>query len=212
MRDARDKNYLRKLRSMRDVRYLRNLRNMRNLRILGDILRIQDERNIDYLLYLEYLRSPRYLRYLLFTPDLVSKALKRLPAIDVAEYWDILTILLGRVLQIQEARELGNPVEAELQQIKQVACTGLVSSSNNEVCEAALDIIRYLPARSVNEIKFVLQLTEEADIRIQQACADALERARPNMPEVWAFLESSKNLSTRVEIVRAAIERRLQRR
>src|SRR6266568_1747075 len=127
-------------------------------------------------------------------------------SVDTAEYVDLLTILLGRILQIQEADERGNAIESEVQVIAQVASVGLISTENDEVREAMLDIVRYLPARSVNEIKMVLQLAEgSTDERIQRACAVALERSRPKTSDDWAVLELGEQ--SKVMVIRNAVEK-----
>ena len=89
-----------------------------------------------------------------------------------------------------EAKQGGRDVEREVQQI--VGCVYPAFAGANDVIvrECALDILRYLPARSASEIEFVLQLADETtDKRVQAACAEALEYAEPETEEAWAALE-----------------------
>ena len=182
-----------------DPRYLRGLRGMRGLRGLRG---------------LRYLRDLRDLRYPLLTPETAKHALHLLPASDSADatqYIDLLTILLGRILQISEAKEMGSAIEGELQHLAQVACDRAIATGNNAVREVALDMLRYLPARSVNEVNMVLGLAERAsDERIRGACADAIRSARPETPDPWAALEAGKG--SRVQVVRDAVEECLKRK
>ena len=74
-----------------------------------------------------------------------------------------------------------------------------------------MDILGYLPARSANEILFVLQLAEDAtDERVQRACARSLAIATPLGDDAWRALEVGK--TSKVKVVREAIEERLGRR
>ncbi len=88
--------------------------------------------------------------------------------VDEEECVELLTILLGRVLQIVEAEEKGKLAEDEVQYIVQCIHPAFTSASDERVREAALDIVRYLPARSAREIQFVLQVGKVRDM-VQQA-------------------------------------------
>jgi len=92
-------------------------------------------------------------------------------SINQDEQVDLLTILLGRLLQIVEAKEVGDFVEREIQQIVHFVTAAFLYSGNDEIEGVVMDILGYLPARSANEILFVLQLAEDAtDERVQRAC------------------------------------------
>ncbi len=106
---------------------------------------------------------------------------------------------------------VGETVERELQVIAQFASVYLSSTTSSEVGEAMRDLFRFLPMRTVNEIKLVLQLIEGTpDERIQQACAATIEYAMPKMPEVWMALESG--MQSQVKVLHTAVEARLRLR
>jgi len=71
--------------------------------------------------------------------------------------------------------------------------------------------LRYVPARSANEIQLVLQLAEEAtNKRVQQACASSLRDAEPQGDDAWDALAEGK--TSPAEAVRKVVEERLKRR
>jgi len=71
--------------------------------------------------------------------------------------------------------------------------------------------LRYVPARSANEIQLVLQLAEDAmDERVQQACASSLVDAEPQEDDAWDALAEGK--TSPVEAVRKVVGERLKRR
>lgn len=119
---------------------------------------------------------------------------------------DMLEILLGRVLQIQESNELDSVIEQEVQQIIQCAnnnCTSI----DDEVREAALDILRYLPVRFAKEIKVVLQLAEGAtNSDVRQAYAASLRRARLGKDDIDARKELEMARNSYIDEVREAVE------
>jgi hypothetical protein len=216
---------LRDLRSLQKLPYPQNLRTtqeslyLRYLRDLGDLRDIEilrDIKNLQNLKRIRDLRDLHDLRDRLLTREVAETTVKRLPPncpvpADQSEYIELLTILLGRILHILEAGEMGDAIEAELQQIAQTAEFGFTATDNNESCEAILEIMRYLPARSMNEIKSVLRLAgENRDTRIQQACAVALRRSVPCTPDAWHMLESA--LHTKVLVISVAVKERLERR
>jgi len=128
--------------------------------------------------------------------------------IGIEEQTNLLVILLGRVLQIIETKQGGRDVEREVQQI--VGCVYPTFTGANDVIvrECALDILRYLPARSASEIEFLL--SGPTDKRVQEACAQALEYSAPETEEAWNALERGKQ--SQVEVVRQAVKKRLERR
>jgi coproporphyrinogen III oxidase-like Fe-S oxidoreductase len=68
---------------------------------------------------------------------------------------------------------VSDDIEHEIRQIVEVMYAVFTATDNVVVREVALDIVRYLPGRSVNEINNILELAKNA--RIQEACAYALE-------------------------------------
>src|ERR1700730_7868514 len=98
--------------------------------------------------HLRDIRDIRYMRYLsdmIFTQDTALTAVKRLNvAVDQDQRGELLSILLGRMLQIAEADEKGGPVEQEVQEIVQCGYPAFTSSEDAVLREAALDLLRYL--------------------------------------------------------------------
>jgi hypothetical protein len=197
-----DQSYLRYQSYLMDQRYLRDQRDLRDLRYRRDRRNLRDLGNM---------RKLRGLRDLILTQETARKAIDHLSlSADYEEQVDILTILQGRVLQISNAEEKGEGIEREIQQIVQSVYPIFTSASDNLLCEAAMDILYYLPARSPHEIQYVLSLAEDAkDKRVQQACAWSLEFTRPETEAAWAALEAGKQ--SKVMAVRTAVEKRLRR-
>ena len=168
--------------------------------------------DLRYLRYIRYIRDLRYLRDLIFTQDVTEKAKDRLSSIvDRSEQVDLLSILLGRALQIVEVEEKGKQVESEVEEIVQRVYPTFTATSDGLVREAALDILRYLPSRSASEIRYVLNLAEQTiDQQIWQACARALRYANPETEDAWTALEVGKR--SQKKAVREAVEERIRRR
>ena len=123
---------------------------------------------------------------------------------------DYLFILLGRVLHIEEAKEGGVVIEAEIHEIVQSVYPSFTSASDERVRAAALDILRYLPLRTANEITYVLALAHKTtDQQVQSAIAGALVYANPQTPTDKNSLELGRK--SPVEVVRKAVEERLAR-
>ena len=104
---------------------------------------------------------------------------------------------------------MGDLVEREIRQIVQLVYPGFLSSGDDEIEEVVLDILSYVPARSANEIRYVLELAKDAtDKRVQRACASSLNSARPQGDDAWDALAEGK--TSPVEAVRKVIEERLK--
>jgi len=198
------------LRDIRYLRYIQYLHYLRYLRYQGDIPYLQYMRTMEGLRCFRMMRDLRDFQRLLLTSKSAEKAMKQLSTCAPSENVEVLTILLGRVLQIQEAGEEGPTIESEVQQLIQSVLKEPVSTSDDKVYEIVLNIIRALPCRSANEVKFVLLLAEQTDAQVQQACASALEQAWPNSPEAWAFLEAGARST--VEVISIATQRKLQQK
>jgi len=182
---------------------------------MGYILEVDKVQNKLEIKYILYGQDMRYMRYLLLVKEVADKAIKLLSpsggSVDLVEQVDLLTILLGRVLQVQEVGESGNDVEREIREIVQTIQLVFISTHNDEISGIVLDILSCLPARSANEIQYVLQLANDAtDERIQTACTDALRYAEPETTEAWNALELGRQ--SKVEGVRKVVEERLERR
>lgn len=115
---------------------------------------------------------------MLLTQSTVEKTIELLTFDKATDQLDLLTILLGRVLQIREGEETSDAIERELQQIVQVTLKKFISTEHEEIKETALMIIRNLPIRSIKEREIVLKVEKEGNSHlIQQACAAALAEA-----------------------------------
>ena len=163
-------------------------------------------RYLGYSRYLVYLRYLGYLRKIMLSREVVDQARLSISPNNTLRDIDMLEILLGRVLQIQESNELDSVIEQEVQQIIQCAnnnCTSI----DDEVREAALDILRYLPVRFAKEIKVVLQLAEGAtNSDVRQAYAASLRRARLGKDDIDARKELEMARNSYIDEVREAVE------
>lgn len=149
------------------------------------------------------------------TTSNAEQALQRFATADEAEVSDLCTILLGRLLQIQEAKESGQEIIEEVQCIVEAAKQVLAktSAAQEELRETLLDILRFLPARSSEEITFVQELAKNAsDQQTQQAVLRALRSARPHkdaLPVLQAAASSPNKLIA--EAAQQALEREKER-
>jgi hypothetical protein len=194
------------------LRYLRYIRYLRYLRYLQDLLDLSSWRYLQglqverYLRYLRYLQGLQDLQAALLTHEVAEKAKRHLPATNPIQHVDLLTILLGRILHIQETGEMSDAVYDEVRGIVETALASTASTDIADVQQTALDILRTLPARSANEIVFVLQLAENTtDKNVQAACAHVLKQAAPVTFNAWTALEAGKR--SKVEAVRKAVEK-----
>ena len=102
-------------------------------------------------------------------------------------------IILGRILQIQEAAEVGQIVEDELKQISSYLLDQLKSTAPFYERQVALVDICFLPARTEGEIVNLKEMTEQTmEKDIQKACIIALKKAEPLDLAAWESLEKSK--------------------
>ncbi len=98
------------------------------------------------------LRDLSYLSYLIYTHDVAEQTINRLSLkVGIEEEIDLLTILLGRVLQIVEADKQGKEFDAEVRQIVDFVNPTFAVADDKSVREAALDILRYLSARATRD-------------------------------------------------------------
>jgi hypothetical protein len=114
------------------------------------------------------------------------------------------------MLQIVEADETGTPVEAEVQRIVQSALPA-TRASDEAIRETALDILRYLPARSANEIRYALDIAENTtDMQAREACALAIRYAEPATKEALTALETGRQ--SQKQAVRDAVKQAIDER
>lgn len=142
---------------------------------------------------------------------MITEAKKRIPSANPTECYDLLTIVFGRVLVLAEVEPIEAEHEQELQEIARYASDLALATQTEEIRTAALDILRYLPMRSANEVQFLLQQAESAnEPALQQAYLEAIKFARPATPAAWVALEQGKQ--TLSPAVVSVVEELLKRR
>lgn len=119
---------------------------------------------------------------------------------------------MGRLLLLQENDETGPVVESEVQELTSTALTCLtIESVDTEAREAALDVVRYLPMRTENEVQFVWKIVNgTVESSIHNACAYALGRAKPKDDGAWEALRLGE--TSQVREIREAVASVLRRR
>lgn len=118
-------------------------------------------------------------------------------------------MIRGRILYIQIKKQHGSEVVEEIQQLAHAALGEL---ADEDVREAALDVLRALPARTSVEVALIQQLVANAqDQQIHDACATALERAQPLDEAAWDAIAQQSTASPALA-VRKAAEAVLERR
>ncbi|HEY1352639.1 MAG TPA: NACHT domain-containing protein [Ktedonobacteraceae bacterium] len=197
-RDLRDMRYLRDIRDVRDIqdyrsiqtaqhiekiRWFRDWRDLQELQYWREMRDWTDKTNIQnmhFIIDMRVIPVIEDVRTYLFTPSISERAQKRLPVVspDDYEYSELLTIILGRILHILETQETGQDIEQELQQIVTCISEKLLTLTQQNVCEAVLAMISYLPARSAGEIHMLQHIAENtANKRVHQSCAGAISRS-----------------------------------
>lgn len=147
---------------------------------------------------------------MLLTQDIAEKAREMLPAQDAPTTVAILTIIVGRLLHMQEN---GDTV-AQFQEIQKLAASALAClpaiDSTDEIATLVNDVIRSLPARTANEIHLAYQVALDSQgVHLKQVCAWALLSARPG--DTSACEEIKDCQASTVEEVRKAAEKIVQR-
>lgn len=208
-RHLHDFRYLQDFQAFHHLRVLRDIRNFRNFRDLRDFHYLQyfrDLRDFHYLQYLQGLQDLRHLQDLLLSNDVAQTAMDNLKVVDLLP--DALLILLGRILQIQKIESMGKEVEQEVQHIVQ-AITLYLTSTTDDVRNAALDILRYLPVRTEHEIRFVVSGAEQAQNKqIRDAYCYALHYAQPlgeNEEQVLREMDKRSQIEEVHEAVESAL-------
>ncbi len=163
--------------------------------------------DLKYLGYLGYLVDLKYLVENLLTREVAEQARKSILSSDLVRAVNMLKILLGRIIQIKDSGATDSNTKKEVQDIIASAKDGHAMQGDDEVKEAALDILRYLPVRSADEIRDVIQLAESAtDGDLRQAYASSLRRARPGKDDADAWKELEVGRKSHVDEVREAAE------
>ena len=143
----------------------------------------------------------------LLTREVAEQARKSILSSDLVRAVNMLKILLGRIIQIKDSGATDNNTKKEVQEIIISAKDGHAMQGDDEVKEAALDILRYLPVRSADEIRVVIQLAESAtDGDLRQAYASSLRRAMPGKDDADALRELEVGRKSYVDEVREAAE------
>ncbi len=222
LKDPKNLKDLRDIKDLKDLRYMIFFRYLKNIKELGDLRDVRGLKDNGGAKGLSYLRDVRNLLHLkdlqdlrnsLLTQEVIEQTKQKLLSADPAQYIDLLTILLGRILQFQEANQMGDSVEHEICQIVDIVLDVFASKNANEFegIEATLDIIRYLPARSADEVLFILQLAEDTmDARIHTACSESLRHSNPDLPQVLKALEVGEQSS--IKIIRYSAEKVIERK
>lgn len=140
-------------------------------------------------------KSIKILRDLLLNPNIAEKVrTDLLSQSDSAFITDQLTILMGRVLQVQETGEAGQQTDEEVQRFAAVALNYLVRKDVNAGAhEVALDILRSLPACTAHDIRSLWQIIQgTTETRIITACLQALSSDIPKEDNAWMEIEQGK--------------------
>ncbi len=204
IRDLSDIRYLRDLRDLRDLRYLSYLRDLRGLRYLSDL------RDLRYLSDFRDLRDLSGLSTILLKAQITLTVENNLSTCLPEEQGEWLMLLLGRILQIKETKDTEAKTGQEIQHIVQIVLP--FAQHGADAREVTLEIIRNLPARTEQEITFILDLAHNTpDTEIKHASVAALGISRPQSDAAWALLEQAHNTESD-DVIRRAIERRLQNR
>lgn len=123
---------------------------------------------------------------ILLTKEMAEKVRGMLSAQDTSTTAELLPLIMGRLLQMQEE---GEPA-AQFQEIQELAASTLaclpVGNGADEIVWSVSDVVSSLPTRTANEIHFVHQIAlDSQDVRLRQACARALRSARPGDEGAW---------------------------
>ena len=209
--------YLRYFRELRYLRYFRELRYLSHLSYLAHLSYFRNLLDLKDLSYLSYFRDSSdlthlsYVRETLFTAQVIQELRQRLPICAEAEQVELLNLLLGRVLQIQEADEKGPEVEREIAQIVQVALPFALADSDTR--DVTLDISRYLPVRTEQEVIYVLGCVQSSrDDSLQDAFLQAVKYSFPESEQAWVALEEGARTSSSAKVHKIVKERLAARR
>ncbi len=191
LRDYSDLIVLICFRHFDNLRYIIDFRGLRCLSYFRYLNYLRDLRGLSCFRYFRYLSYLSYLRDLLITHNVAEKAYASLVSAEKRQKIEALTILMGYLLQIQERKQTGDAVEMEDRQFAHAAIKELSApDSDGEIREAALDVLRSLPARTSGEIVLVRQLAEKThDENVRKACLLALRYAQPVDDEGWHEIE-----------------------
>lgn len=212
LRESRDLRNLKGLRDSMDLIELRSFIGWKDLRVLRKLINL---RLFMGLIGLKLLRNFRALRGFLFIGIITNRSIFLLTesksASNTDEQVDILTILVGRLLYIIEAHNMGENIEQEIRQITRTALYFLDSTNTQDIIEIALDILRFLPTRTANEITFVLQQAEcTTDQHLQTAYRRVLRYAEPYDKAAWDTLAEGQ--LSHVQFIQEAVEAVLKKR
>lgn len=185
-------------RSFQHLRYLRYFRNSTVTYTLKDLQTLQGPQSF---------QDSKTLRYCFLTKKFAQIAMHRLKELELQP--DLLQILLGRIIQMQEMENIGKEFEEEVQLIIQTV-TPYLTSTAPDLHYAALNVLRYIPTRTENEIRFVVMGAEQTeDKQVRDAYCSALQKAQPIGESEEQMIKEIGKLSPVAE-VRMAVERNLE--
>ncbi|HET8845148.1 MAG TPA: hypothetical protein VFN35_26980, partial [Ktedonobacteraceae bacterium] len=202
--DLSDLNYLMPLKSLSNLNYLRDLNELESL---GNF---RKDVSYEHLTYLKHSRDLSYLCRNLFTPQLTQEIDHQLiNCSKEEECLELLLLMLGRVLQIQEGEEVSPEVEAETQHL--LARAMMTRIAGPKAVKVIKDLFSYLPARTKGEIEFIIRLSQEKhDADRHRTCALALLRAQPCDNEAWEALEAIQTVG--IDVIEKIVKARLKQR
>ena len=184
-----------------------SVRNLIGSSNLGNSRHPKSLKYLEYLDYSEYLANTRIsscmkdLSRILFTPKLMQQINYQLENYhSEEEHIELLSLVLGRILQILEGGEVSPEVEIETQNL--VAKATIPRVIERESVNFVKTMLSFLPARTEREIAFIVKLAQETPDS-HTAYTMALERARPVNDKAWAELEVAQT-SGIAEIEQAA--------
>jgi hypothetical protein len=197
IRDLRGLKYLKYFRYLRYLRYfgylrhaedLETLRGLRYMNNLRDLSYLRDLKHLKYVINLRETIDLRDLRDLLLTEKVRIEAEQRLSTCSFPEQVELLTLLLGRVLYIHDSDEEGIKSVEEIKRILRTALPFI--QAEKDAREVVLDIVRCLPARTEQEVVYILDLAQSTqDEDLKEAYLEALRYSSPVTDGAWAALE-----------------------
>lgn len=206
------------LNDLRQAKYSGNLDKLRHWSLLRyksymsywDYLKDMDDSNDTTVgSDVRYVRCLRQFCTIFFTELIRREAERRLPTCVEAERRELLTVLLGRIFSIREDGKRDQSTQQEVQHIVEVVLPFALAGSEEK--EVLLDMIRFLPACTEQEIVYVLDLARMTqDDEIQKACAYTVRSCKPKTNEAWTLLAQARTLS--IPVIREAVEWHLEQR
>ena len=132
---------------------------------------------------------------------------QRLSSCAEEEQIELLTLLLGRILQIQEADEKSITTVQEIAQIVQVAMP--FAHKRGDAQGVVVEMLGSLPMRTEQEVAYVLDLAHNTpDEKVQKALLVALRYSQPESDAARDMLARARNSG--IAAIRKAVGERLR--